>query len=78
MAVTLNLKPVFCLLLISATSAVAVNFPDSVETFIFSGILILILILIVILITMLLLMLMPMLLLMLLLMLMLMLSSSSP
>jgi len=37
MAVTLNLKPVFCcLLLISATSAVAVNFPDSVETFIFS------------------------------------------
>ena len=76
MAVTLNLKPVFCLLLISATSAVAVNFPDSVETFIFSGILILILILIVILITMLLLM--PMLLLMLILMLMLMLSSSSP
>ena len=73
---TRNLKPVCCLLLLTfaASDVIAVNFPDSVETFIFSGILILILILIVILITMLLLMLMPMLLLML----MLMLSSSSP
>ena len=40
MAMTLNLKPVFCLLLIFPTLAVAVNFPDSIETFIFSGILI--------------------------------------
>ena len=42
MAMTRDLKPVHCLLIL-ASSAVAVNFPDSLETFIFSGILILIL-----------------------------------
>ena len=38
---TRNLKPVFCLLLLTfaASDVIAVNFPDSVETFIFSGIL---------------------------------------
>jgi len=35
MAMTRDLKPVHCLLIL-ATSAVAVNFPDSLETFIFS------------------------------------------
>ena len=38
---TRNLKPVCCLLLLTlaASDVIAVNFPDSVETFIFSGIL---------------------------------------
>jgi len=35
MTVTWNLKPVFCLLILAA-STLAVNFPDSLETFIFS------------------------------------------